>query len=712
MKKIDIKNINFKKINLKNLNLKRIKIKKFNPKNINFKKLGLLISKIKDINFKSISTKLIIYFSILILLSSITLGLVSIQRASSSLTKESEKTLAALAYEAAKTTESRLETHREILKIIAARGEVQRMNWSEQQSVLQNQLAQTGFEDLGIMKSDATVKYSSGITDALEDDDPTRAALEGNENSINFTIRPGTKEIALMFATPIKKNGKVIGALLGRRSGNDLSGISDDTGYGENGYGYMINKEGTVIAHPDRTKVVNQYNPIKQVEEDKSQKSMAKLFEKIISEESGVTNYTFEGKDLYVGYSPIKNTDWIMVIEADKDEILAAIPPLKRSILILVLLILALSIAATYIIGNTIAKPIINAVGQAKLIAGLDVTNDMLEADLKKKDETGDLARALQSITDNLRKIVQEVTSSSELVAEASQQLTVTSQQSATASEEVTKTVEEIAKGASEQALSTEEGSSKATLLGESIVKNHTYTNDLSSASKRVSLVVNEGLKEIENLFNITEENNSAVKEIYDVILKTHDSSIKIGEASSVIASISKQTNLLALNAAIEAARAGEAGRGFAVVADEIRKLAEKSSISSKAINTIVTELQNNADSAVKTRERVSAIASEQTASVVSSKDKYMLIDQAMEDEIKVVNLLYNSGKDMEEMKNEILDTMQNLTAIAEENSASTQEASASMEEQSASIAQIAASSDGLSELAQGLKLIVNRFKL
>lgn len=712
MKKINIKNINFKKINLKNLNIKRIEIKKFNPKNIDFKKFGLLLAKARDINFKSISTKLIIYFSILILLSSITLGLISIQRASSSLTKESEKTLGSLAYEAAKTTESRLETYRKVLEMIAARGEVQRMNWSEQQPVLQNQLALTGFEDLGIIKPDGTVLYSNGISITLDDNDPIRGALEGDKHSINFTLRPGTNELVLLFATPIEKNGKVIGALLGRRSGNDLSGISDDTGYGDSGYGYMINKAGTVIAHPDRTKVINQYNPIKEVEEDKSQKSMAKLFEKMISEESGVSNYTFEGTDLYVGYAPIKSTDWIMVIAADKGEILAAIPPLKRSILILVVLILIVSIVATYIIGNTIANPIINAVRHAKLIADLDITHDISDEDLKKKDETGDLARALQSITDNLRDIVHEVTNSSERVAEASQQLTVTSQQSATASEEVTKTVEEIAKGASEQALSTEEGSSKATLLGESIVKNHTYTNDLSSASKRVSLVVNDGLKEIENLFKITEENNSAVEEIYDVILKTHDSSIKIGEASSVIASISKQTNLLALNAAIEAARAGEAGRGFAVVADEIRKLAEKSSISSKAIDTIVKELQNNADSAVKTRERVSSIASEQTVSVVSSKDKYMLIDQAMEDEIKVVNLLYTSGKDMEQMKNEILDTMQNLTAIAEENSASTQEASASMEEQSASIAQIAASSDGLSELAQGLKLIVNRFKL
>lgn len=293
-----------------------------------------------------------------------------------------------------------------------------------------------------------------------------------------------------------------------------------------------------------------------------------------------------------------------------------------------------------------------------------------------------------------------------------SEELTASTQQSATAAEEVSKVAEEIAKGASDQAQNTEEGSTKAFLLGQTIEKDSGHMEELNSDSSRVIEVIDEGLIEIENLYNITERSNSASKEIYDVILKTNDSSHQIGQASHVISSIAEQTNLLALNAAIEAARAGEAGRGFAVVAEEIRKLAKESQSSTEGINKIVEELQENAQDAVKTMETLAKISEEQTSSVVSSKDKYMLIADAMENVKKTVEQLNISSEEMNKIKDDILDTLQNLSAIAEENSASTEQVTASMEEQTASVEEIASSSEGLADLAQGLQLIIEKFKI
>lgn len=661
---------------------------------------------------KSIRTKLVIYFSILVLLSSLTLGVVSLLRASDALTSEAEKSLSSLAADAAKLTESRLETQKMSLQMIALRDDIQSMDWQIQQPILQRQVQRTNFLDIGVAQLDGTVNYSDGSTSQLGDRDYIKKALSGQSAVSDLLISRVTNNLVLMYATPVEKDGQVVGALVGRRDGDSLSLIADDTGYGQSGYGYMINSKGTVVAHPDRDKVLNQFNPIEEVKGDETLRSLATTFEKVLTDQQGVSAYTFNDQDLYAGYAPIEGSEWVFVITADQDEVLSAIPDLRKNIITAGMIILLLSIAVVFIVGNSIAKPIIKVVGYSERIAHLDVTQDVPETFLKRKDEIGALAKGIQVVISSLREFVKDVKTSSEQVAAVSVQLTASTQQSATAAEEVSRAINEIAKGASEQAGNTEEGSTKAALLGQTIEEDLNYTQDLNAASRKVTVVVDEGLKEIDKLTRISEESNGATKDIYEVILKTNESSQKIEQASNVIASIAEQTNLLALNAAIEAARAGDAGRGFSVVAEEIRKLAEQSSTSTKSIDLMVKELQNNSQDAVRTMERVSLISKQQTESVTNCQEKYRLIAYAMDEAIKAVEQLNVAGTQMEKTKDEILLALQNLSAIAEENSAAAEEVTASMEEQTASIEEIAASSEGLSDLAQSLKTIIMKFKL
>ncbi len=661
---------------------------------------------------KSIRTKLIISFSTLILVSTLALGLISYVNSEKSLIHESEDALSSLVAEGAKVTQSRMETQIRTLEMLALNESMKGMNWDIQKRMLGLQISGTDYMALAVVDMTGNAQYIDDSTADLSDREYVKKALEGEANISDVIISSVTGEPVIMVAVPIYNDKKeVVGALVGRRDGNALSEMVADAGYGKEGYGYIISRQGVVVAHPDKEKVLNQFSPITEAEKDSSLKSSAELFSRMIKKDAGVDSYTYKGESFYVGYHKIEGTDWIMVITASKNEVLLAANQLKTLMLIAIPIILLLSIVFVYIIGSSISKPIILTVKQAGKIAKLDITDNMEEKYLKKKDEIGILARSLQDILDSIREIVGEINNSSQQLAAASEELTATTELSANTAEEIAHTITEIARGAVDQAEFTQEGAEKADKMGAVIEQDHLYLQDMNKASNEVGNVVNQGIQDIEYLSTKTEENNQASRKIYSVVMKTDESSQRIAEASNVIASIAEQTNLLALNAAIEAARAGEAGKGFAVVAEEIRKLAEQSASSTREIDATVSELLTNSKEAVDTITTMTEVIKEQTESVNRNKENYKSIEAAIQNAVDAVNKLNLSGSQMQTMKVEIMDSLQSLSAIAEENSASTQEVTASMEEQTASVEEIANSSEDLAKLAENLQVIISKFK-
>ncbi|SET83719.1 Cache domain-containing protein, partial [Natronincola peptidivorans] len=391
---------------------------------------------------KSIKTKLIVYFCILILVGSIGLGFMSITTASNAVTEEAEKALVMLAQEGAKLTESRIETPMTALEMLAGRQDIESMDFEEQQPVLQRQLERTGFLALGVVYPNGTTYYNDGTTAELGDREYVKRAFNGESNVSDIIISRVTNSAVLMYAVPIENNGRVVGVLIGRRDGSFLSDLTDDMGFGELGYAYMINTDGNVIAYPDRDRVMDQWNPIEESQQDETLKSMASFFQTMIGEKEGIGNYHFQGNSLYAGYAPIEGTNWIIGITANEEEVLAAVPRLQRNIAIISLIILIISVMSCLFIGNSITKPIISSIAYSKKIANLDMTEDMPEIFLKRKDEIGSLAMAFQTITDNLREFIKQISDTSQQVASSSEELTATSQQSSMAAEEVARTIE------------------------------------------------------------------------------------------------------------------------------------------------------------------------------------------------------------------------------------------------------------------------------
>ena len=336
-----------------------------------------------------------------------------------------------------------------------------------------------------------------------------------------------------------------------------------------------------------------------------------------------------------------------------------------------------------------------------------------IEADLlKKNDELGEISEGMLIMKKSVAEMVDKIMEQSQHVSSASEELTATSNQVSTASDEVAKTIEEIAGGATDQARETTDGAEEMNKLGDIITSEIELVKLLNDSAKTVDTLKEEGFTVLKDLEEKTTENNNAAKEVQEIIIDTNKNADRIEAASDMIKGIAEQTNLLALNASIEAARAGEAGKGFAVVADEIRKLAEETNQFAGEISDTIANLSNMTQKGVKTMDKASIIVGKQMTSLENTNTKFEGISDAIEAVKNVVNELNESTENMMDKKSQIINVIENLSAISEENAASTEEASASVEEQTASMMQIFDASESLAKLAEEMQESISKFKI
>ena len=185
---------------------------------------------------------------------------------------------------------------------------------------------------------------------------------------------------------------------------------------------------------------------------------------------------------------------------------------------------------------------------------------------------------------------------------------------------------------------------------------------------------------------------------------------MKIREATELITFIAEQTNLLSLNASIEAARAGEQGRGFAVVASQIQKLAEQSNDSARQIGEIINMLIADSNEAVGTMNEVMGIMEEQNRNIRQIEAQFERLFQQIDMSMSGVGNISDKTQVLDNARVNVVDIVQNLTAIAEENAASTEETSASVSEVSDIVKQISENVNELRAIAEELESHVSKF--
>lgn len=336
----------------------------------------------------------------------------------------------------------------------------------------------------------------------------------------------------------------------------------------------------------------------------------------------------------------------------------------------------------------------------------------LIERYAKRPDEIGLISTSFLNMQEKLTAMIANIHDVAEKMMGQSEELSGICTEVSDSSSQLSKTVEDVAAGATTQAQQTTEGSVQVGKLSDLIENVEENMGRLFEAAGSVETIEHQGVEVLDVLVDKTSANNENSKLVHRVMEETSGQADKIKGASEQIRGIASQTNLLALNASIEAARAGEAGRGFAVVATEIGNLAQETNLLTNEIEAVVHELLDKMKEAVGNIALMEQTTVEQSESVEQTRSKFEEITSTILQMEQKCNVLADSTKEMKESRKNIIDVINDLSALSEENAACMEEAAASVNLQNTSITKLATSGQEVAVLAEALNQEIAKFTI
>ncbi len=452
---------------------------------------------------------------------------------------------------------------------------------------------------------------------------------------IDYKFYKPSNEEAFFIGTPIYKNNELIGVFALQMSEKKLENI--------------INKKNSIYKTSEAYVVGKSFDGKFKLKTNRiikkgkiGDKKKDKYIKKCINtqEDGSYIKVGSTGEKEYVYFSPleIKNLNWAIFYTTSVDEVMQNVYLGRKIIIIITFIMIIMIIVSAFFLAKSISKPIGNVVYSMEKMSHKNLDFESYE---ERGDEIGKLYKSINSVNKNFLEIITKILKISKSVSSSSKQLSIVSH--------------EVSERASEQASSTEE---------------------ISSSMEEMLATINSNTKNAIETNEISKKAASKTKKTGEIFNETIKSVSDINEGILIIKDIASQINLLSLNASIEAARVGTSGRSFGVVADEIRKLAEKTNKASAKIEKLSNLGQKNSE--------------------ITNENLKNLIPEIIKS-AKLVNNITFASKEQSNGAEAINNSVQQLTEITNENSASAEEMSASAEE--------------LSIQVENLKLTVSDFK-
>lgn len=496
---------------------------------------------------------------------------------------------------------------------------------------------------------------------ALGDGDPVAKALLAGQDYQGLTIRGGKYHFATVKVFK-GADGKPWGAYSVRISlDSELKRIRDQFGAlvaGKSGYVYIVRPTdektiGEFVLHPkfqDKT--------IAEIEAPEATKT---ALAQVVVQKEGVFHYLLndasgQERERIVVAAMSPAWGWTVATGSWLDEYLEESRALRN--LLIVISVLAALVLSVLIYALVTAR--LRGLGQlvtevAKVSAG-DLRASVQDTYPDSRNEVHAIAHAFNQMAESMRGLVGGVTS-------ASSQIGISAHEMRNAAHLNMTNAEQSAQSASAIAASVEELSVSVSLVADSARQAAVISDETKVVTSQGREVVNRAMHELERV--ASDINDSAA-----LIESLGERSKQISSVVSVIREIAEQTNLLALNAAIEAARAGEQGRGFAVVADEVRKLAERTSLSTQEISSTVHAILDETGIAVQRMKAVSANMGDSVGLAREAGNSLVAIDQKAMETVEVVQGIADSTQEQSATSHEIARQVENIAQSSEGTSA------------------------------------------
>jgi len=664
---------------------------------------------------KTVKVKLVLLLGILVTLICTGLGASSYRNAKKALKKTVDQNVKIIAEQTASTIDQLVTGELNTLKAIAARDDLVNPDTSIAQKIqiLEEESKRLGAKNIEIADVNGDVYDTNGTVKVnVSQRSYFQDAMKGLSavSDPYFNTFDGT--LIMIYAVPIFQNGNVTGMLLEACDGASLSERINQYSYGETGVSFMVNSTGVVIGNEDHSLVETMFNPIVEGRNDPKFKALGELVEKMITGESGVGAFTYNGHSKFAGYAPVKTADWYVGISIQKREIYKELDHLKLNMWIMTISFLVIGIILSYAAASSISKKVKLSASVITTLRKGDLSFDLPEYFLNYKDEFGTMAESIDQLKNSFRQMIQMIQNKSESLEERSKDLSNISSEMEKLSTAVTTAITEIAEETSHQSEELVEMSSVFNQFNQNLNTMGKEIDHCNELTRKINSMVMISSDEMKELDSSVKKVNKQFGEFHQKISILGGNVHEINTITNMITEVADQTNLLALNASIEAARAGEAGKGFAVVATEISSLADQSKKSTENIKELVYGISQNTKGIVNEAGQMEEELRSQVMVIQKSIQTFQLIIREIEDMLPKIGSVKHSTDEIEVQKNLILDKIDQLSAASEEISASSEEITASAEEMSTSMKLLAGSAVEMDSMTEEMTQQVGVFKL